>query len=548
MLCVPVIGIDPGKMNPQMMQQAQNMMANMSPEQLAGMQNMVQNMSPEQRSKMERIAQQHMGGMGGVPPTASGQNEYQLGGARMLKDEGNNLHKAGKHTEALAKYEKAISNVSALTSGDAVELKTSCELNKAMCHLKLEQWKSCETVCSQVLTRGGNLKAYYRRGQANMGLEKWSEAVKDLKHALCMCAQGDAQRDLISDKLTEALNRCPEGADTNIDTPAAPSKPKSYNDGSIVIEEVTDEPEIQPANNSQPAASPVGSGRAEYVSEMMKNNPEQARQMMEQMGNLPPEEIQKMASMAGMPGFDASTAQQVAEMMKAMPPEQMQEMAQMAERMHNSGATGAAAGAPGASGAAPAVDPGMAADMLQNMSPDQIASMAEAAKSSGMMPQGMELDADMIKMSAEMMKNMSKEDLAKMQSMAASTGGPSGPAPSGAPMGGAAPPGNMAEMLNNPEAMNSAMNMMKNMDKDSLKNMLKMSQPGMTDEAAEKAAEAMKNMDERVMKTMMKGMAGFQKAKSAADSLVQWITARPAVMIALVVLMIAVILRVAGFM
>lgn len=70
----------------------------------------------------------------------------------------------------------------------------------------------------------------------------------------------------------------------------------------------------------------------------------------------------------------------------------------------------------------------------------------------------------------------------------------------------------------------------------------------MTDEAAEKAAEAMKNMDERVMKTMMKGMAGFQKAKSAADSLVQWITARPAVMIALVVLMIAVILRVAGFM
>lgn len=86
-----------------------------------------------------------------------------------------------------------------------------------------------------------------------------------------------------------------------------------------------------------------------------------------------------------------------------------------------------------------------------------------------------------VQMSAEMMKNMSKEDLAKMQSMAASTGGPSRPTPSGAPMwggGGAAPPGNMAEMMNNPEAMNSAMNMMKNMDKDSLKNMLKMSQPG----------------------------------------------------------------------
>lgn len=162
-LPAPTIGEDCQRLSPtrtfsqrlprvQMMQQAQNMMANMSPEQLASMQNMVQNMSPEQRANMERMVQQQMGGMGGVPPTASGQNQYQLGGARMLKDEGNNLHKAGKHTEALAKYEKAISNVSALTSGDAVELKTSCELNKAMCHLKLEQWKSCETVCSQVLT------------------------------------------------------------------------------------------------------------------------------------------------------------------------------------------------------------------------------------------------------------------------------------------------------------------------------------------------------------------------------------------------------------
>jgi tetratricopeptide (TPR) repeat protein len=132
-----------------MMQQAQAMMANMTPEQIASMQQMVQNMSPEQRANMERMAQQQMG-MGGAS-AASGQAQYQLGGARMLKDEGNTLHKAGKHTEALAKYEKAISNVSAFNSADAAELKTICELNKAMCHLKLEQWKPCEQVCSTVL-------------------------------------------------------------------------------------------------------------------------------------------------------------------------------------------------------------------------------------------------------------------------------------------------------------------------------------------------------------------------------------------------------------
>lgn len=87
-------------------------------------------------------------------------------------------------------------------------------------------------------------------------------------------------------------------------------------------------------------------------------------------------------------------------------------------------------------------------------------------------------------MSAAMMKNMSKEDLAKMQAMAgtARASGATGPMQSGAGMGmgagGGAPPSSMAEMLNNPEAMKSAMNMMKSMDKEGLKNMLKMSQPG----------------------------------------------------------------------
>lgn len=70
----------------------------------------------------------------------------------------------------------------------------------------------------------------------------------------------------------------------------------------------------------------------------------------------------------------------------------------------------------------------------------------------------------------------------------------------------------------------------------------------MTDEAAEKAADHMKNMDERLMGLMMKGAAGFQKAKNMFNSSKEWILARPAIMIALVVLMIALILRVAGIM
>jgi hypothetical protein len=85
----------------------------------------------------------------------------------------------------------------------------------------------------------------------------------------------------------------------------------------------------------------------------------------------------------------------------------------------------------------------------------------------------------LLQMSAEMMKNMSKEDLAKMQAMAGAsrTSGAAGPMQSGTGMG-IAPPSSMSEMLKNPEAMKQAMHMMKSMDKDGLKNMLKMSQPG----------------------------------------------------------------------
>lgn len=143
-----------------------------------------------------------------------------------------------------------------------------------------------------------------------MGLETWPDAAKDLKRALNMCAAGDAQRDLISEKLTEALSNCPEGADVSIDTAA--KQPTSYNDGSIVIEEVTDEPEIKLADNTRSAAVPpgMGAGGSEYVARMMQNDPDHARKMMEQMSSLPPEEIQQMAKAAGMSGFDASTAKQ----------------------------------------------------------------------------------------------------------------------------------------------------------------------------------------------------------------------------------------------
>ena len=92
-----------------------------------------------------------------------------------------------------------------------------------------------------------------------------------------------------------------------------------------------------------------------------------------------------------------------------------------------------------------------------------------------------------------MMKNMKPEDMQRMQEMsaqmmaggggAARSSGASGPTAGG---DGAAP--DMSAMLRNPEMMQTALSSMKNMSEDDLVNMFKMSQPGMSDEAARTCA------------------------------------------------------------
>ena len=133
-----------------MMDQAQNMMRNMTPEQMANMQQMMSQMSPEQMANMQRMAaNMGMGGSPGVIPP--GQTPYHLSGARTLKENGNTLHKAGNHADAITKYNQALQNLASQSSAEAMDLKVVCELNKAMCHLKLEEWRPCEDICSQVL-------------------------------------------------------------------------------------------------------------------------------------------------------------------------------------------------------------------------------------------------------------------------------------------------------------------------------------------------------------------------------------------------------------
>ena len=259
------------------------------------------------------------------PPSAPAQGRQplskELSAATELKAAGNELHKAGKHREAIAKYERAERSLESSSTPIAQDLRTVCKNNVAMCYLKVEEWQLCVDVCTSVLATGPNLKAFYRRGQAEMGMLHWKAAIKDLRAALKLCPTGDAQAELISSKLAVAKAHQPCGQaaeESDSDTPRAPSAGVNYNDGSVTIEEVSDD-EPSPSQRAQPraAASPLGRmpGQfppgAEEAMQQMADNPQAADEMMSQMDSMSDAEFQQHARMAGMAGMDRGMVKQV---------------------------------------------------------------------------------------------------------------------------------------------------------------------------------------------------------------------------------------------
>lgn len=69
---------------------------------------------------------------------------------------------------------------------EAVELKRDCELNKAMCLLKLGDYEGAKKSCTTVLDRhdSKNIKALFRRATALVELKDYNPAMDDLKRLL----------------------------------------------------------------------------------------------------------------------------------------------------------------------------------------------------------------------------------------------------------------------------------------------------------------------------------------------------------------------------
>ncbi|VAH30542.1 unnamed protein product [Triticum turgidum subsp. durum] len=201
-------------MDPEMMRLAQEQMRRMSPDDLARMQQQLmsnpdliklasesmKNMRtedfkraaqqlnqtrPEEMLDMtEKIANAKPEEFAAMKAQADAQISYALSGAKMLKQQGNELHSHGKYTDAAAKYKLAKENMKSVPSAAGRTLQLQCTLNLMSCYLKSGMLEECVNEGSEVLTYdSSNVKAYYRRGQAYKELGNLQAAVADLRKA-----------------------------------------------------------------------------------------------------------------------------------------------------------------------------------------------------------------------------------------------------------------------------------------------------------------------------------------------------------------------------
>jgi hypothetical protein len=149
---------------------------------------------------------------------------------------------------------------------------------------------------------------------------------------------------------------------------------------------------------------------------------------------------------------------------------------------------------------------------------------------------------DMIRQASEMMKNMRPEDMERMMEMSNSLRMPSSSA--GGPSGGAMPSAqDMQGLLNNPEAMKMATNMMRTMKPEDLARMSQSAGMNMTPEQAEAVTRQMQNLTPEQMAKIMAAAGALQSALGRAKKARDWVLRNKAVALALLVLILALLVR-----
>ncbi|CAE7716879.1 FKBP62 [Symbiodinium pilosum] len=122
------------------------------------------------------------------------------------KEVGGKLFKAGRYLLAMERYKKVvdmfsyIDNYQAENKAKANDLKKVCILNRAACQLKSKLFTDAKASCNTVLKDDStNLKALFRRAQAELGLKNFGDCSRDVKRVLELDPQNKEARALAKD-------------------------------------------------------------------------------------------------------------------------------------------------------------------------------------------------------------------------------------------------------------------------------------------------------------------------------------------------------------
>ncbi|KAK1662232.1 hypothetical protein QYE76_050391 [Lolium multiflorum] len=171
--------------NPDLVKQASESMRNMRTEDFKRAAQQLNHTSPEEILRMtEKVANAKPGEFAAMKAQADAQMSYAISGAKMLKQQGNELHSRGQYADAAAKYKLAKDNMKNVRSAAGQTLQLQCALNLMSCYLKSGRFEDCIDEGSEILAYdSSNVKAYYRRGQAYKELGNLEAAVADLSKA-----------------------------------------------------------------------------------------------------------------------------------------------------------------------------------------------------------------------------------------------------------------------------------------------------------------------------------------------------------------------------
>lgn len=512
--------------SPEMMANAQKMMANMKPEDMQRMSQMAANMDPkvmesmmknmnggqmpgnvdtaEALKQMKNMTPEQMRqGMTQAQSQMSAQKQYMYNASEMLKNEGNTEVKNENFIFALSKYNKALENLKQFDGDDVATLKVNLLNNAALCYLKLqENGKALECSEDALKIQPSSHKALFRRGSALEAQGKLGDAVLDVRRAAEL-APSDAAIGRELTRLRAELKAKGIDEATLVDARPPPSKHE--------VSSAWQAPGSTAGGSSGSRASApgaMGTDQWSKAAEQIAENPDMLRQAQEAMSKMSPEDMAKMMDGAALPpGVDASTVKaQMAELqknpdllktamdnLKSLPPDERKRM--MSQRyQNNTPATSSSR----ASGSSPATDANMSPEMIKealnmtkNLTPEQLKAMnigsPEDAEMMAKTAQQLQSNPEMMDMMTNMMSNMTPEQMQDMMNMSSRFRGAGGAGPDGREGGGDMPADPMA-MMNDPEMMKAAEQMMASMSPEMLSSMAKASGVELSEDKAKLVA------------------------------------------------------------